>query len=61
YDITKIEELSDFELTFLEDLIESVQILAGSFELEKTGYSLILNGGKYQEVPILHFHLVSNR
>ena len=60
-ELTKIEDLSELDLDFLADLIESVRILAGSFELEKKGYSLILNGGKYQEVPILHFHLVSNR
>jgi len=44
---------------FLADLFATVQNLVAELELEKSGYRLIVNGGKYQEVPHLHFHLIS--
>jgi diadenosine tetraphosphate (Ap4A) HIT family hydrolase len=28
-------------------------------ELERAGYRLVVNGGKYQDVAQLHFHLIS--
>jgi len=35
-----------------------VQDLVGQLGLES--YRLIVNGGKYQDFPYLHFHLVSD-
>ncbi len=48
------------DTAFLRDLIETVQSLVREFGLERGGYRLIANGGAYQEVPHLHFHLVSD-
>lgn len=45
---------------FMRDLIETVQDLVREFQLNAGGYRLIANGGAYQEVPQLHFHLVSD-
>jgi histidine triad (HIT) family protein len=45
---------------FLRDLLETVQSLVREFGLEQCGYRLITNGGAYQDVPQLHFHLVSD-
>jgi len=45
---------------FLHDLLETVQLLVRQYELEERGYRLIVNGGDYQEVPHLHFHLVAD-
>jgi histidine triad (HIT) family protein len=45
---------------FLCDLLETVQSLVREFDLEQDGYRLIVNGGVYQEVPHLHYHLVSD-
>ena len=45
---------------FLCDLLETVQSLVREFDLERGGYRLIVNGGVYQEVPHLHYHLVSD-
>ena len=45
---------------FLRDLIETVQSLVREFHLDTGGYRLIANGGSYQDVPQLHFHLVSD-
>jgi histidine triad (HIT) family protein len=44
---------------FLRDLIDTVQDLVREFGLESSGYRLIANGGPYQDIPHLHFHLVS--
>jgi histidine triad (HIT) family protein len=44
---------------FLIDLFRTVQELVAALGLESSGYRLIANGGKHQEFPYLHFHLVS--
>ena len=46
---------------FLRDLFETAQDLVRELDLEQSGYRLITNGGAYQDVPHLHFHLVSGR
>jgi histidine triad (HIT) family protein len=46
---------------FLAELYTTVQKLVVRFGLEKDGYRLIVNGGRYQDFPFLHFHLVSER
>ena len=51
-------DLSAADADFTADLFETVQSLVAEFELEKRGYRLIANGGPYQEVPYLHFHLI---
>ncbi len=41
------------------ELLNAVHQLVDRFELDRKGYRLIVNGGEYQEVKHLHFHLVS--
>lgn len=57
--ITSVTDLSDQDADFLIDLVQCVRILVSDLNLERSGYRLISNGGKYQDVPQLHFHLVS--
>ena len=45
---------------FTNDLFETVKSLIREFNLEDRAYRLILNGGEYQEVDFLHFHLISD-
>ena len=45
---------------FLVDLVSCVQRLVNERGLSEAGYRLITNGGKYQDVPQLHFHLISD-
>ena len=45
---------------FQRDLFQTVQSLVREFHLESGGYRLIANGGSYQEVAVLHFHLISD-
>jgi histidine triad (HIT) family protein len=47
------------DCALLADLLETVQALVRSLGLEAGGYRLIANGGAYQDVPLLHFHLVA--
>ena len=45
---------------FLRDVLATVQVLVQRHSLEEKGYRLIVNGGDYQDVPHLHFHLVAD-
>ncbi|MDX1662980.1 MAG: HIT domain-containing protein [Candidatus Promineifilaceae bacterium] len=45
---------------FMRDLFAAVNWLVAELELEKQGYRLVANGGAYQDVPHLHFHLLSD-
>jgi histidine triad (HIT) family protein len=44
---------------FESDLFQAVNELVGQFDLTQMGYRLIVNGGQNQEIPHLHFHLIS--
>ena len=52
--------LTDADADFMQDLLVAVQVLVRQFNLDTTNYRLIVNGGDYQDVPQLHFHLVSD-
>ncbi len=52
--------LTDADADFVQDLFATVQVLVRQLGLEATNYRLIVNGGDYQDVPQLHFHLVSD-
>lgn len=52
-------ELPPDDALFLSDLVRVVQELVGELGLEGRGYRLVVNGGAYQDVPQLHFHLIS--
>ena len=44
---------------FSRDLFATVQSLIREFGLGESGYRLIANGGAYQDVAVLHFHLIA--
>jgi len=52
--------LTPADAPFLLDLFATVQSLVTEFGLEQAGYRLITNGGPYQSLPQLHFHLISD-
>jgi histidine triad (HIT) family protein len=47
------------DAAFFADLLQTVAKLVADLVLEEPGYSLICNGGAYQDVPQVHFHLIS--
>ena len=55
--ITSLKEFDATDAIFLSDLYSTVQNLVNEFQLP--AYRLILNGGEYQDFPLLHFHLIS--
>ncbi|HSM58267.1 MAG TPA: HIT domain-containing protein [Candidatus Sulfomarinibacteraceae bacterium] len=54
-----LADLGPDDAGFLAELLEMVNELVQEFDLERRGYRLIVNGGAYQDVPHLHFHLIS--
>lgn len=54
-----LTDLTPADADFTSDLIEVVKSLVEELQLEERGYRLIANGGAYQDVPQLHFHLIS--
>jgi histidine triad (HIT) family protein len=52
-------DLTAADSAFMVDLFAAVASLVAEFDLEAAGYRLIANGGPYQDVPQLHFHLIS--
>jgi histidine triad (HIT) family protein len=57
--IAGLEALLPDDRQFYQDLFQTVQSLVQELDLRIPGYRLIVNGGKYQDFPQLHFHLVS--
>lgn len=57
--VRSLQEMEPGDQAFWVDLVQVVQSLVVEFDLEVRGYRLILNGGSYQDVPQLHFHLIS--
>lgn len=49
----------DFVSGFMNDLLGCVSWLVEENQLGTQGYRLIVNGGDFQDIPQLHFHLVS--
>ena len=57
--LSNLGDLTSAETSFMADLFSTAQSLITEFNLEARGYRLITNGGPYQEIPHLHFHLIS--
>lgn len=57
--LTSPADLKPEDAEFLVDLFATVGSLVSEYELETPGYRLIANGGSFQNVPQLHFHLIS--
>jgi diadenosine tetraphosphate (Ap4A) HIT family hydrolase len=53
-------DLPSDDSAFETDLFKAVKQLVKRFELDKSSYRLIVNGGSAQEVDHLHFHLISD-
>jgi histidine triad (HIT) family protein len=59
--IANLSELDASDPGLLSGLVEIVQQLVKQFDLQSRGYRLITNGGPYQSIPQLHFHLISEK
>ena len=59
--IASLAELTPADAPLLLEVYQLVQHLVNELQLEGNGYRLIVNGGAYQELPQLHWHLVSRK
>ena len=59
--IASMMKITSDDQAFLTDVFQTVQSLVAEYQLEVRGYRLICNGGENQDVPQLHFHLISER
>jgi histidine triad (HIT) family protein len=57
--IRSLTTMDESHAQILVDLISIVQDMVDEHGLEQCGFRLIVNGGPYQEISQLHFHLVS--
>lgn len=57
--IKRLMDLTPEDADLLSEVVTMVQSLVEEFVLQEQGFRLIVNGGKYQTVGQLHFHLVS--
>jgi len=60
YPVSTLMDLDENDIDFLQDLYSCIKDLVEDFKLETSGYRVIVNGGKYQEFPYLHFHLIAD-
>ena len=62
---TNIPDVQSLDISknsdFIQDVFSSTQKIVKEYQLEKVGYRLIVNGGKNQDFPIIHFHLISDQ
>jgi histidine triad (HIT) family protein len=58
--ISSLMELSPKDSSLLSEVIQTAQGLVNELGLQDEGYRLIVNGGKYQKLAQLHFHLISD-
>jgi len=56
--VASLKDFDSKDSVFLADLYSTVQDLVEEYQL--SAYRLIVNGGKYQDFPQLHFHLISD-
>jgi histidine triad (HIT) family protein len=57
--IPSLADLSAEDASLLAEVIQVTKSLVAELGLEKEGYRLIVNGGAYQDLPQLHWHLVA--
>jgi histidine triad (HIT) family protein len=55
-----LTDISPADSAFVGDLVAAVRSLVAEYGLADAGYRLIANGGAYQEMPHLHFHLIAD-
>jgi histidine triad (HIT) family protein len=56
--IAGLLQLDKEDSGLLSEVMETAQSIIQEYKL--SGYRLVLNGGEYQDIPQLHFHLISD-
>jgi len=58
-EIPSMLDLSPANDLFLRECFATIQKIVKQYDLEALGYRVVINGGKNQDFPMLHFHLIS--
>jgi histidine triad (HIT) family protein len=58
--ITGFLEIEKDDSGIIMEMIAVAQNLTKEHQSAKIGYKMVFNGGKYQEVPHLHWHLLGD-
>ena len=59
--IPDFQSLDSSNFPFLNEVYTTAQKIVIEYHLDHSGYRLIVNGGKFQDFPLLHFHLISDK
>lgn len=57
--IKKITSIKEEDMGYIDEIFKVAKEIVEELEWEKSGYTLLANGGARQEVNQLHFHLFS--
>ncbi|NMC84737.1 MAG: HIT domain-containing protein [Anaerolineaceae bacterium] len=57
--IKSLLDLHEGQTELMKEVLLAAQAVICQLNLEESGYRLIVNGGAYQEVELLHFYLIS--
>ena len=58
--IRSLLALTETDISIVQDVISTTQHLVKELELEEDGFRLVVNGGAYQDVMQVHWHLISD-
>ena len=57
--IKKLTEVSHKDMDYIKEIFIAASKIVNDLDLEKSGYKIVMNRGKNQKVPQIHFHLIS--
>ena len=58
--IRSLMAVTEAEIAIIQDVIFATQHLVKELGLEEGGFRLVVNGGTYQDVMQVHWHLISD-
>ncbi len=58
-EIRSLAAVEPADSAILVAVLQTAQELVRRLDLERQGYRLIVNGGAYQDIQQIHFHLIS--
>lgn len=59
--ILTLQAITPADAPLLQECFSVIQHIVSQYSLSLCGYQIIVNGGQYQQFPLLHFHLISER
>lgn len=59
--IKNLDSLKEEDYIYVNEMVKTASEFVKELGWEKEGYTLLVNGGKRQEVNQLHFHLASGK